>query len=217
MAHRDTKAPRADSEHQAPDLTSNRREEEILVIPSISYTRNTGWKSCQYSTTQHASDVALQSQQNATSKHAAESKTWSGILLKKGHALLRPWQPRWFELKGTETGQALLVYISPNKGSQSLHVEDARRELHLDSGVRIAFSLGVSSADPTAASVRKTPTPPRVGGERSTRLLLMAATDVEAMAFLSCLRGILAPGRAPPAHRVALHFPAHALAQLIAE
>ena len=160
---------------------------------------------------QHNGDLEWLS---ATLIASTEPKTWSGVLHKKGRALLRPWQPRWFELKGTETGQALLVYSSPNKGDRSLHVEDARRELHLDSGVRIAFSLGVAPASPPAARDPAAP-PPAGGGERGRRLLLMAATDLEAVAFLSCLRGILAPGSARPTLRDALHYPGDALARLV--
>jgi hypothetical protein len=43
---------------------------------------------------------------------------------------------------------------------------------------------------------------------------LMAATDLEAVAFLSCLRRILEPERAWPTLREAVHFPAKALREL---
>ncbi len=43
------------------------------------------------------------------------------------------------------------------------------------------------------------------------RMLLMAATDLEAVMFLSCLRRILEPEREPPTLREVVHFPAKAL------
>ena len=45
-------------------------------------------------------------------------------------------------------------------------------------------------------------------------MLLMAATDLEAVAFLSCLRSILEPGRAWPTLCEAIHYPANALRDL---
>ena len=48
-------------------------------------------------------------------------------------------------------------------------------------------------------------------------MLLMAASNLEAVALLCCLRGILAPGRALPSLRDRVQFPGDALAQLLAK
>ena len=45
-------------------------------------------------------------------------------------------------------------------------------------------------------------------------MVLMAETDLEAVGFLSCLRGILEPDRAWPTLRDAIHFPGMALRDL---
>ena len=205
----------------ASNALSNQRKERISdPKPSIGVIKN--WKSCQFSGTTEKSqnregeDITWPLAALTT---AVDSRLWSGVLLKKGRALLRPWQPRWFELnlllKGTEARKALLVYLSPGKGSRSLYIEDARREQHLDAGTRVAFSLGVTPADTAAAAAAAAGTPSTAGERR--RMLVMAATDFEAVAFLSCLRGILAPGRAAPQPQgdLALHYPNEALAQLL--
>jgi hypothetical protein len=43
---------------------------------------------------------------------------------------------------------------------------------------------------------------------------LMVATELEAVAFLSCLRSILQPERAWPTLRDAIHYPAKTLREL---
>ncbi len=45
-------------------------------------------------------------------------------------------------------------------------------------------------------------------------MLLMTATDLEAVVFLSCLRSILEPDRAWPTLCEAIHYPANALRDL---
>ncbi len=147
-----------------------------------------------------------------------QSQAWSGWLFKQSQGLLGSWKPRWFEIvppPQAEVGEssstplrcAVLIYQSENKGEQHLYVGDVRRERHFDSAPRIAFSIGMMLAgtDPHAARGRS---------GSAQRMQLMAPTDLEAVAFLSCMRRILQPERTWPTVRDAVHFPGKALREL---
>ena len=151
-------------------------------------------------------------------EQSTHSSAWSGWLFKQSHGLIASWQPRWFDIiphrqanseerKSSRLSGAVLIYQSETKGEQHLHVLDVRRERRLDSGARIALSIGFKRActDPRAA---------RAQGGGGQRMRLMAATELEAAALLSCLRGILEPGRAWPTLRDAIHFPEKSLREL---
>jgi hypothetical protein len=151
----------------------------------------------------------------------AETLSWNGLLLKRSRWPLGAWKPREFEINvqpaqpdthESSTAQkpiALIIYHSKKKGEQHLYVHDVHRERHLDSGPRIAFSVGLA-AYPNAIQDME--------GEqkksRRERMLLMAATDLEAVMFLSCLRRILEPERVRPTMQEAIHFPGAALVSL---
>jgi hypothetical protein len=148
---------------------------------------------------------------STTVAESMEPVVWSGWLLKRSRGPLGSWQSRWFELrKHTSHDEnnfeafrsAALIYRS-EKGERQLSVDDVRREIHLDSGLRTAFSVCVT--EDTAKS------PGKAGGGW---MQLMAATDLDAVMFLSCLRHILEPERAWPTMQEAIHFPANALRDL---
>jgi hypothetical protein len=142
-----------------------------------------------------------------------EPVLWAGWLLKRSRGPLGAWQPRSFELRNNHTADcasydqkrrsALLIYRSDSKGERQLLVDDVQREHHLDSGLRIAFSVCIAQDDAKHAG--------KGGGGR---MLLMASTDLEAVAFLSCLRRILEPGRAWPTLLDGMHYPGIALRDL---
>jgi hypothetical protein len=139
-----------------------------------------------------------------------ESAVWSGWLFKRSRGPLGTWQSRWFELRSRHTADciscnqnAVLIYRSDSKGRRQLLVDDVRREHHLDSGLRTAFSVHIAEDDAN-----------NPGKGLGAWMMLMAATDLEAVAFLSCLRNILEPDRAWPTLREAIHYPAIALRDL---
>ena len=123
---------------------------------------------------------------------------------KQSGGVVRKWQPRRFELKRLAPHCAVLSYHSKSKGTRHLLLEDARREPQHDSGLRTAFSVSLAPSCPTEGPQRR----------KRQWMRLMAATDLDAVAFLSCLRCILEPGRAWPTLQDAIHFPAIALRQL---
>jgi hypothetical protein len=141
-----------------------------------------------------------------------EPAIWSGWLLKRSRGPLGSWQSRWFELRKYITAglnddknnfSAVLIYRSDDKGERQLLVDDVRREPHLDSGLRTAFSVCVT--EDTAKSS---------GKGSGDWIQLMSITDLDAVAFLSCLRHTLEPERALPSMQEAIHFPANALREL---
>ena len=103
----------------------------------------------------------------------------------------------------------VLAYRSATKGEQLISVADVRREKHLDSDLRVCFSVGLTSG--AECSGRPDALQARYSQER---VLLMAASDLEAVALLTCLRRILEPGRALPTLWDATHFPGQALQML---
>ena len=150
---------------------------------------------------------------NLFSENCNEQAHWSGWLLKRSRGPLGSWQPRWFELRKLHTADgvscdpqsrsALLIYHSDNKGELQLLIDDVQREHRLDSGLRTAFSVRIAEDDARHPAQG-------VG----SWMLLKAATDLEAVAFLSCLRRILEPERAWPTLYEAIHYPANALRDL---
>jgi hypothetical protein len=170
------------------------------------------WKVLQQVTSQ------IQGYATDTSDQSTQAATWSGWLFKKSNGLLGSWKARWFEIvppPQAESGEgqlahlsgAVIIYQSETKGEQHLHVSDVRREHLLDSGSRIGLSIGFTTTRTDSKAV-----PARSGSGQ--RMHLMAATDLDAVAFLSCLRSILEPGRAWPSVRDAIHFPAKILREL---
>jgi hypothetical protein len=157
---------------------------------------------------------------NVLSPVGSENETslsWSGLLLKRSRGPIGSWKPRSFEIvppppsENDNTGAgrlkcAVIIYHSEVKGEQHLYVGDVRRESHLDSGIHVAFSIGLTTPPNPASNDQAQP-------ERK-RMHLMAATDLEAVAFLSCLRRILQPERTWPTVRHAIHFPAKILSEL---
>ena len=151
---------------------------------------------------------------NLITSDCNEPAVWSGWLLKRSRGPLGAWQPRWFELRKRhpadcgvgcdQTGRsAVLICRSDSKGERQILVDDVRREHHLDSGLRTAFSVCVAEDD------AKSP-----GKGKGGRVVLMAETDLEAVGFLSCLRSILEPDRVWPTLCEAIHYPANALRDL---
>ena len=118
------------------------------------------------------------------------------------------WRPRWFQLSapsrsadgrwGAAASGAVLEYTSEARGERVLLVQDVRRERGLDAGQRVGFSVGLAAAGPL--------------GRR--RVYLAAASDMEAVVALACLRRILKPGRPLPTLWETMHFPHRALKKL---
>ena len=151
--------------------------------------------------------------------HQKSDVVWQGTLLKRSGAIIGTWQPRRFELRlrklidykrHTKEIYPMLKYSRKNRDERLLVVKDVRREPQLDLGFQIAFSVGLLCA-PIAASACLESVPASTSQQR---VLLMAASDLEAVALLTCMRRILEPGRALPTLRDAMHFPAQALQML---
>jgi hypothetical protein len=154
-----------------------------------------------------------------------EGLSWTGALLKQTRGPLGSWRPRWFEimppphaennkLSSPHSRCAVLNYQSEGKHWKHFYVHDVRLERHLDSGLRIAFSMGISPANDLLKETILEHAQRRCAHER---MLLMAPTDLEAVAFLSCLRYILEPEHAWPTLRDAIHYPGEALRGLARE
>ena len=146
------------------------------------------------------------------------SKLWEGLLYKKSKSFFQSWQPRRFKLRVQSLTGNLgnvnvpeLVYHSTTKGERVIVVMDVRREKQLDSGLRVCFSVGVAS--PIGSLIGLDVGQARKQ-DRVDRVLLLAESDLEAVALLTCLRRILEPGRALPTLWDAAHFPAQALRML---
>ena len=151
-------------------------------------------------------------------KEGKDDALWHGTLYKKSTSIIASWQPRRFQLRTQSIGitcesnviaRPVLTYESETKGKQHLAITDVRRERHLDCDARICFSVGVECP---ASSLRKLDFKP--ARNNKDRVLLMAMSDLEAVALLTCLRRILEPGRALPTLWDAAHFPAQALRML---
>ncbi len=147
------------------------------------------------------------------------SLSWTGLLSKQIRGPLGSWKPRWFQLgpppqadnnklSAPHSRYAVLIYQSEGKHWKHLYVHDVRLERHLDSGLRVAFSIGISPANDLMKETSPEQAQRRCAQER---ILLMASTDLDAVAFLSCLRRILDPERAWPTLRDAIHYPGEAL------
>ena len=166
--------------------------------------------------------ITLRTAEHTEANLGAKSKSrilWQGTLYKRSTSFIASWQSRRFLLRAQRfeastdpdlmTTHPVLGYKSKTKGKQHLTITDVRRERHLDCDARICFSVGVEC--PTG-SLRKLDLKP--ARNNKDRVLLMAMSDLEAVALLTCLRRILEPGRALPTLWDAAHFPAQALRML---
>lgn len=143
---------------------------------------------------------------------------WHGNLLKRTRAIICSWKPRYFQLRqptlinhkrfSVESNHPMLVCMSETKGEQVIFIDDVKRERNLDSEDCFCLSVGIASTRATSERHCRTENPSR------RRLMLMAMSDFEAIALLTCLRRILEPGRALPTSLDAMHFPARALQML---
>jgi hypothetical protein len=145
---------------------------------------------------------------------------WHGTLLKRTGRVIRSWQPRFFQVRssnavrsqenGIMSRHPVLEYTSKSKGRRLLIIKDVRREHELDSDFRFSLSLGLV-CDPGDADILLNLLP---SSSSQRRVMLMAQSDLEAVALLTCLRRILEPGRELPTLRDAMHFPLQALRML---
>jgi hypothetical protein len=141
---------------------------------------------------------------------------WQGTLLKRTGTVIRSWQPRFCRLRVSSQEHKAMVrhpvleYTSKSKGRRFLIIKDVRREHELDSDLQFGLSLGLV-CDPGDADILLDSFPL---SSSQRRVMLMAQSDLEAVALLTCLRRILEPGRALPTLRDAMHFPLQALRML---
>jgi hypothetical protein len=100
---------------------------------------------------------------------------WTGLLLKRSRwplgvetTLVRDRTTATIRYQTGPSPYAVLVYKSENQGEKILHVCDVRRERHRDSGLRVAFSIGIASQSNPAGKGENEPSRPQ-----RKRMLLM--------------------------------------------
>jgi hypothetical protein len=134
---------------------------------------------------------------------------WKGILYKRSTKIFRSWVSQLFKLTAQHTASKfpVLSYISKTKGERHLIIHDARREHRLDCDQLIGLSIGFTDSPVCNVAYAHSKA-------QTKRMMLMATSDLEAVALLTCLRHVLEPGRTLPTLWMAMHFPAQALRML---
>jgi hypothetical protein len=166
-----------------------------------------------------------------------QDEGFEGWLKKRSSGPIHSWQTRWFTLdphrsKLSSSSSpanaartrpdlpcAVLSYRSDSKGERLLHVVDVRREPALDADRGVAFSVGLLATPPPSGPAATLAgglagLAGATAGRGHRRVFLMAASDLEAVVVMACLRRILEPGRALPTLAEAMHFPVGALRRL---